>query len=125
MESPMFDTENLVPLGLFISIVVLFIGLAKIISDGRTRRRLIEAGATAEVVRAVTPAIRDDLGVYSALKWGIVIVAAGLALVVIQFLPYRDNDPIVPGILLVFVGAALLIYWAFVRRHQPGAQQAP
>ena len=125
MESPMFDTENLVPLALFVSIVVLFTSLAKIISDGRTRRRLIEAGATADVVRAVTPAVRDDLGVYSALKWGIVIVAAGLALVVIQFLPYRDNDPIVPGILLVFVGAALLIYWAFVRRHQPGAQQAP
>ena len=118
----MFDTETLVPLGLFISIVVLFIGLAKIVSDGRTRRRLIEAGATADVVRAVTPAIRDDLGVYSALKWGIVILAGGLALVVIQFMPYRDNDPIVPGILMVFVGGALLIYWAFVRRHQAGGQ---
>lgn len=121
----MFDTENLVPLGLFVSIVVLCTSLAKIISDGRTRRRLIEAGATADVVRAVTPAVRDDLGVYSALKWGIVILAGGLALVVIQFMPYRDNDPIVPGILMVFVGVALLIYWAFVRRHQPGAQQAP
>ena len=118
----MFDSETLVPLGLFVSFVVLFIGLARIVSDGRTRRRLIEAGATAEVVRAVTPAIRDDLGVYSALKWGIVILAGGLALVVIQFMPFRDNDPIVPGILMVFVGGALLIYWAFVRRHQPGAQ---
>ena len=118
----MFDTENLVPLGLFVSIVVLCTSLAKIISDGRTRRRLIEAGATADVVRAVTPAVRDDLGVYSALKWGIVILAGGLALVVIQFMPYRDNDPIVPGILMVFVGGALLIYWAFVRRHQPGPQ---
>jgi hypothetical protein len=117
----MFDTETLVPLGLFVSLAVVLIGLAKILSDGRTRRRLIEAGVTAEVVRAVTPAVRDDLGVYSALKWGAVIVAAGLALVVIQFLPYREDAPIVPGILLVFVGAALLIYWAFVRRHQPGA----
>jgi hypothetical protein len=118
----MFGTETLVPIGLFVSIVVLFIGVAKVISDGRTRRRLIEAGATADVVRAVTPAVRDDLGVYSALKWGIVILAGGFALVVIQFMPYRDNDPIVPGILMVFVGGALLIYWAFMRRHQPRPQ---
>jgi len=112
----MFDTETLVPLGLFISIVVALIAVAKILSDGRTRRRLIESGVTAEVARAVTPEIRDDLGIYGALKWGIIVLSAGLALVVIQFLPYKDNSPIVPGILLVFVGVGLLVYWASAGR---------
>ncbi len=108
--------ETIIPISLFVSVVVATLGLARVISDGRTRRRLIEAGVTAEVVRAVTPEVRDDLGIYGALKWGIVAVSAGLALVLIQFLPYRNDSPILPGLVLVFVGGGLLIYWVVAGR---------
>ena len=43
-------------------------------------------------------------------------VAVGLAFVILQFLPYRDDDPIMFGVVLLFLGIGLLIYYATARR---------
>ena len=48
-------------------------------------------------------------------------VAAGVALVTIQFLPYERDEPIVLGILLLFVGAGMLVYYMIGRRPKTGA----
>ena len=50
------------------------------------------------------------------LKWGIVLGAVGLGLILVQFLPYRSGEPIVLGVILVFAAAGLLAYYASVRR---------
>ncbi|MBA2626504.1 MAG: hypothetical protein H0U85_00675 [Gemmatimonadales bacterium] len=118
----MLGVETVIPIAAFVSAVVVILGVTKAIMDGLTRRRLILAGLTAEVARAITPAIRDDIGIYSALKWGMVAMTAGLALVIIQFLPYDGNSPMVAGVVLLFVGAGLLGYWAVTRRLAGRAQ---
>ena len=91
----MFDTGTLVPIAFFLSVSFILVGITKVISDGRTRRRLIEAGASPELARAIVAAPKDDPGLYSALRWGILTGAVGLALILIQFLPYRSDEPIV------------------------------
>jgi len=112
----MFDTATLVPIAFLLTVAFTLVGVTKIISDGRTRRRLIEAGASPEQARAIAAALRDDPGLYGALKWGIVTGAAGLALILVQFLPYRSDQPIVLGVILVFAAAGLLAYYAAARR---------
>ncbi len=112
----MFDNGTLVPIAFLLSLAFAFVGVTKIISDGRTRRRLIEAAATPELARAITAAPKDDAGLYGALKWGLVTGAVGLALILIQFLPYRSNEPIALGVILVFAAAGLLAYYATARR---------
>ncbi len=52
----------------------------------------------------------------SALKWGLVTLAIGLAVVVVQFLPYRPDEPIVLGVVLVFAAGGLLAYYARAKR---------
>ena len=104
----MFGEETLVPLGLFAMIAFVIVGVTKIVSEGRIRRRLIETNATPEFARAIVATPQGDAGLYAALKWGILTGAVGLALVVIQFLPYRADDPIVAGVILVFAAVALL-----------------
>ena len=111
----MFDDGLLVPIAFFVTVTMTILGLARIISDGRTRRRLIEAGGTAEVARTLA-AQQDEHGLFGALKWGIVAIAAGLAFVIIQFLPYGDDDPIMFGVVLLFLGAGLLTYYVTARR---------
>ena len=44
------------------------------------------------------------------------LALAGLALILIQFLPFRSGDPIMLGVILVFVAAGLLTYYATARR---------
>lgn len=108
--------NDLVPIAFLVSVAFTLVGITKVISDGRTRRRLIEAGAAPELARVIAGAPKEDPGLYGTLKWGIVTGAVGLALILVQFLPYRSNEPIVPGVILVFAAAGLLTYYASARR---------
>ena len=92
----------------------------KVISDNRTRRRLIDSGATEGMVAALFANREQDPNVPASLKWGLVTVGVGLALVIVQFLPYDFEEPIAYGLMLLFAGAGLLIYY----RMAPGGEQA-
>lgn len=116
----------LVPIALFLALAFTVVSVTRIVSEGRTRRRLIESGVTPEVVRALTAAQGDDVGLHNALKWGLVMGALGVALIVVQFIPFRADEPIAFGIVLVFVAVGLLTYYAAGKRmvRQPGATTA-
>jgi hypothetical protein len=109
-------TDSLVPVALFLSVVAITLGLARIISDGRTRRQLIQTGVTPEVAAAVLAEPRHAAELRSALKWGLIVGAVGVALILVQFLPYRPDDPIALGVVLVFGAGGLLAYYAAARR---------
>jgi hypothetical protein len=108
--------EIVVPLAFLFSLAVVLVAVTKIVSDGRTRRRLVDTGATPERVAAVLAPMPGDPALYESLRWGIVAAAVGVALVVVQFLPYRLDEPIVYGVLVLFGAAGLLLYWMTARR---------
>ena len=108
--------ETLVPIALFIAFTFTVVSVTRIVSEGRTRRRLIEGGNSPEVLRALTAAGQQDAGLHNALKWGLVMLALGVALIVVQFIPYGPDEPIAFGIVLVFVALGLLAYYAVGRR---------
>ena len=108
--------ETVVPIALFVALTFTIVSVARIISEGRTRRRLIEAGVTSDVARALTAGQYDAIGLHGALKWGLVMLALGIALIVVQFIPYRPDEPIAFGIVLVAVALGLLLYFAIGRR---------
>jgi hypothetical protein len=118
----MLDTEIIVPSVMFIALAMMILGVARVISDTIIRRRLIAAGNSGDIARMLAASAEDRVG--GALKWGIVAVAAGAALVIIQLLPYERDEPIVLGILLLFVGIGLLVYYSMARKagtSGPGA----
>jgi len=108
--------EVLVPIALFVSFAVVVVAVTKIVSEGRTRRQLIQSGATAELARAVIAKPEEDVGLRTALQVGLVVGAIGLALIIVQFLPYQPDDPISVGVVLVFAAAGFLGYYAAGRR---------
>jgi hypothetical protein len=112
----MFEEDTLVPLGFFMALAFIIVSVAKIVSDGRMRRRLIDANVSPELAKAINVAPRDDPGLFGALKWGLETGAIGLALIIIQFTPYRSGDPIMLGVILVFAAAGLLAYYVTAKR---------
>jgi hypothetical protein len=104
------DSGTLVPIAFFVAVVAVVLGLARIISDGRTRRRLIEHGGSSDVARVLAELAAHERARPAALMWGIVAITAGAAFVVLQFLPFDEDDPIMAGVVLLFVGAGLLVY---------------
>lgn len=117
--------ETVVPTALFFCLAFAIVGVTRIVSDGAIRRRLIQANASAELARAVTAPPSQDAALQSALKWGLVLGAVGLSLVVVQFMPYRPDQPIVYGTVLLFGAAGLLGYYAVGRRLARGVDAAP
>ena len=90
---------------IFLSIVA----VVKIISDTLTRRRLIDKGLVDDRVRHLFGP--SELSALSNLKWGMVLVAIGLAALLGQFLPYRWSDEGTLGLIFLFAGIAFLIYF--------------
>ena len=107
--------DSLVPIALFVSLAFIITHVSRTISEGRTRRLLIQSGASAEAITAAITAPQDP-GLYSALRWGLMLAAVGAGLVVVQFVPYQANQPIVTGIVLLFAAAGMLAYYGAARR---------
>ena len=110
--------EIIVPVALFLSIAFGTVGVTQIISDARTRRRLLESNAPPEVVAAIVAPPRRT-AVSPVLRWGLILGSVGLALIVLQFLPYDEDDPIAAGILLLAAAIGLLASYAMERRGAP------
>ena len=115
--------DDLVPIALFLSLAYAVVSVTRIISDGRTRRRLIEAGASPELIQAVTAGPGQDTALFDTLKWALVIGAVGIALIAIQFLPYDSDEPIAVGLVLVFAAGGMLAYYAAARRLARGDER--
>lgn len=115
--------DTLVPIALFIAFFGTIVTITKTISDNRTKRQLIEAGVSEGLVEALFMQRRDP-NTWTALKWGLVVVGLGLALVIMQFLPYDFEEPIAYGLMFLFAGGGLLLYYAIASygpqlpRHQ-------
>ena len=121
----MLDGPTLVLVGFFAFVL----GITKVLSDNWTKRKLIEARVSDDVVRTLFRK-ENDPEMFASLKWGIVLVSLGVGLLVSQSLPARFDEPLAWGVVLVFGGAGLLAYYAIastlVRRDAavPGRHRA-
>jgi len=107
--------------GIFITGII-FASIAfviKVISDNRIRERLINSGKIDEQVKFLymNPKNRESSPMNS-LKWGMMLVALGLALFVGQFFPYQLEDEGTIGAMCLFSGIALLIYYFVSKNSQ-------
>jgi hypothetical protein len=99
-------TEIFVLLIIFGSITA----VVKIISDNRIRRLLIEKGDLDENIKYLY-SDKFAYAVPTSLKWGMVLVALGLAFLISQFLPVRHDEAMTIALLFIFGGAALVAYY--------------
>jgi hypothetical protein len=90
--------------------------IVKMSLDYRLRKQMLEKGVSAGEVKgsqfnlwAHTP--------LSSLKWGMILVAVGLGIVLGQRLDFgRDSDGMMVAFMLMFGGAALAIYYFIASR---------
>ena len=94
-----------------------FVLLIKIISDNRIRREVIASGKVDENVKYLFLKNNAICGsILNSIKWGLVLVAIGLAFILGLFFPYRISDEITFGLMFIFSGIALLIYYFFAQK---------
>lgn len=103
--------EGIAFVGFFVAAVM----ITKILADNWTKRRLTAAHVSDETIRALFASDREG-AVVAALRWGLMFCGLGVALVMIQFLPYDFTDPIAYGLMLLLAGGGLLAHYAILDR---------
>lgn len=99
------DFAFFVPITFFVCVTLAI----KYIIDGRVRRRLAETNASEDLVKSILLA-DEQARRLSALKWGIVLSAVGIAFGLIGGLHLDTENPAIAGLLIGSAGIGMLIY---------------
>ena len=88
-----------------------FVVMTKLITDTMTRHRLINKGLVDEKVKYLFSSYGRQRSLTN-IKWGMVLVAIGVAVLIRQLAPYSVTDEMMVGLMFVLSGIAFLIYYA-------------
>ena len=89
--------------------------LLKTLSDNRIKRIALEKERVNENIKDLFPA-KANGSVGSALKWGMVLIGIGLALLIGEIFAYDISEGGVVGLTFLFAGGALLLYYKLDRK---------
>jgi len=103
----------LVVLGSIGTSIVLF---TRTISDYILKKKMIDKGYVNEDTQAIFKKNTDE-NRFSSLKWGLIILFAGLSLVIMDFIDYDSRSPLPYGLFAVFVSLGFLIYYFIVKKE--------
>lgn len=89
----------------------------KVLSDNRIRSRIldnakIEGNEKQALIKLEGPANKP----LQSVKWGLVLIAIGLALTIGNMFPYQVSEEMTFGLGFLFAGLAFLIYYFIAKR---------
>ena len=96
-----------------LTVIAVFSGIAlvlKVIADAITRNKLINRGLVDENIKYLFTK-NTNVQPLANVKWGLVLVGIGVALLFKQFAPFYIRDESVWGIMFLFAGIAFLVYY--------------
>ena len=96
--------------------------VVKIILENATRRKLIDKSMVDENVKYLYADV-PETRILSALKWGMVAIAIGLAVFVGQMVPSVLREEVTIGCMFIFGGLALVIYYAISKKMLDKAKE--
>jgi|GEM_PF-327879 len=91
--------------------------VVKSFTDYILRRKMLEMGYLDEKSnRKLGSSFLNDH--FSALKWGLITLFAGLGLVLLAFMDFSSNSSLPYGVLLIFISVGFLIYYYVMRKQE-------
>ncbi|MCK5737713.1 hypothetical protein KAH55_00970 [bacterium] len=102
------DAGILVPISFFAAVIYII----HIITSYKLRRRLIENKMVDENTHYL---FQNDSGRGVALKWGMVLISIGVAIIVSQLVPARYEEIALGSAIFLFSGLALILYYFLAR----------
>ena len=87
----------------------------KAMTDYILKKKMIEKGFVNDDTQAIFK--NNENYKYSSLKWGLIVLAAGLSLILMEFIPTSPESPLPYGLFAVFVSIGFLIYYFIVKQE--------
>ncbi|MBN2226113.1 MAG: hypothetical protein JW763_01990 [candidate division Zixibacteria bacterium] len=110
-------------------VLLVFAYMLKLYLDYRLRRKLIDAGQVDERIKYLFFS-KDEAYAPSSLKWGLVLLGLGLAIIIARLLPYKWYETEISiSLMFVFAGAGLLVYYFIAdqraKKHREAEKISP
>jgi len=115
-------SEVLVPIIVVPVIFFAIVMVVKTISDNAVRKKIIDKGLVNEEVKYLFAREHADYLPVS-LKWGMVLVALGLAILIGRLVPYSFQDEATVSGMFILGGLALILYYLVTRGQQRDDRQ--
>jgi hypothetical protein len=106
-----------------IAMLVVVPVVIKLLSENKTRRKLIEKGLVDENIKYLFPDKPKDY-VSSSLKWGMVAIGIGIAVFIGQMAPRDLVEEVTIGCMLIFGGLALVLYYVIASKKPNRREEA-
>ena len=106
---------ELIPIIVVPAMIFCIAYITRVISDNRVRRELMNNNASSDIIQKLFLENRSS-DTTGNLKWGIVSIAIGLALACIKVTNLGENDPLTYGIVFLFGGSGLLLFYVLTNR---------
>lgn len=88
----------------------------KTVTDYILKKKMIEKGFVNEEAQGIFRQQQTADSRYPSLKWGLLILTAGLALILMEYIPASPDSPLPYGLFAVFVSAGFLTYYFLIRK---------
>ena len=108
--------DVLMPLVVLGTIGTTLVWFTKTISDYILKKKMIEKGYVNDDTQAIFKKNTDE-NRYTSLKWGLIILFAGISLVIMEYIPHDTASPLPYGLFAVFVSLGFLIYYFMVKKE--------
>ena len=107
--------DVLMPLTIIGTFGVSLLFFTRTITDYILKKKMIEKGFVNDDTQAIFKRHTEE-NKFSTLKWGLIILAAGVALIILEYVPYERESPLPYGIFAVAVSLGFLVYYSLVRK---------
>jgi len=105
------------PIAIFGSFGAAVYFFAKVMTDYLLKKKMIDKGFVGDDAQSLFKVQEGTTNRYSSLKWGLIVLFAGISLVLMEFIPYYGNSPLPYGLFAISVSLGFLIYYFLVRRE--------
>ncbi len=113
----MISNDVLMPIAILGSFGASLYYFTKVMTDYILKKKMIEKGYVNEDTQSIFRQQDRVENKYASLKWGLILLFAGLSLVVMEFVPTYGDSPLPYGMFAVSVSLGFLIYYYLVKRE--------
>jgi hypothetical protein len=110
-------TEVLMPISIIGSFGTAVYFFTKTVTDYILKKRMIDKGFVGEDAQAIFKNYKNEDNKYSSLKWGLLFLTGGIALILMETLQVRPDSPLPYGIFTVSLSLGFLIYYFLVKKE--------
>jgi hypothetical protein len=89
----------------------------KVLTDYILKKKMIEKGFVNDDTQAIFKNHSDADNRFGSLKWGLLALFGGIALILMDYLDVRSDSPLPYGILAVALSVGFLTYYFIVRKE--------